>query len=501
MIDGYIAALADYGVERRLIGREDRQFVINRLLEIMELDSFDEELRPAGTPLAETLDILCDNAAERGVIGATRTQRDLFDTKLMGAMTPFPHEVDRIFSEKYADSPKTATDWFYDFCQDVNYIRRDRTKKDLRWTTPTEYGELEITVNLAKPEKDPLAIAAAGKSASRAYPACQLCPQNEGYAGRIDHPARQNLRIVPIKLCGEDWGFQYSPYVYYNEHCIVLSKQHRHMKVDRASFSRLVDFERQFPHYFIGSNADLPIVGGSILSHDHFQGGRHVMPMERAEIETPITLRGFEDVEAGIVRWPMSVIRLRCGDGERLADAADRILRVWRTYTDTGAGIYASTGGEAHNTVTPIARMRDGKFEMDVVLRCNITSTEHPLGVFHPHEELHHIKKENIGLIEVMGLAILPGRLKSELDGVAHAMLSGEDLNADPALSRHARWALQVARDNPDFCSANADAVLRRETGLVFRQVLEDAGVYKRDDRGRAAFMKFIDAVNEKTGR
>lgn len=500
MIDGYIAALALYGERKGLTAAADRRFVVNRLLEIMRLDGCDAGAQAPEAPLRDILAALCSDARSRGLIGGSVTESDLFDTRLMGALTPFPHEVDAAFRERYARSPQEATDWFYSFCGDVNYIRRDRTAKDLKWTTDTEYGALEITINLAKPEKDPLAIAAAGKSVSAGYPACQLCPENEGYAGRLDHPARQNLRIVPIRLCGEDWGFQYSPYVYYNEHCIVLSNKHRHMKVDRAAFARLLDFERQFPHYFMGSNADLPIVGGSILSHDHFQGGRHVMPMETAPVEAPIELRGFGDVEAGIVRWPMSVIRLRSEDPERLLPAADRLLRVWRGYTDTKAGIYASSGGEPHNTVTPIARMRQGKFELDMVLRCNVTSLEHPLGVFHPHEELHHIKKENIGLIEVMGLAVLPGRLKKELEGTAEALLAGRSLAGDPSLARHARWAAEVAARHPELSRESVDGILREETGLVFKQVLEDAGVYKRSEKGRAAFSKFIDAVNEAPG-
>lgn len=501
MIDNVIAALVRYGEERGLITKTDRRFVLNRLLEILGLDGFNPAAQPADAPLCGLLAALCGDAADRGLIGDSVTERDLFDTKLMGALTPWPHEVERVFREKYAVSPEAATDWFYGLCLDTNYIRRDRIKKDLKWTTDTEYGELEITVNLAKPEKDPLAIAAAGRTAaSDRYPACQLCMENEGYAGRLDHPARENLRIIPVTLCGEEWGFQYSPYVYYNEHCIVMSGVHRHMAINRAAFARLIDFERQFPHYFIGSNADLPIVGGSILSHDHFQGGRHDMPMARAEIEIPVAFGGYGDVEAGVIRWPMPVIRLISADGDRLVALADKLLRVWRGYSDPAAGIYAATGGERHNTVTPIARVRDGKFELDIVLRNNITSEEHPLGVFHPHEELHHIKKENIGLIEVMGLAVLPGRLKSELDGLADALISGRDIASDPVLCRHAKWALEVSEKHPELRAENVDEILRLETGLVFRRVLEDAGVYKRDKKGRKALLRFIDAVNKETG-
>lgn len=500
MTDAAVAALVRYGETRGLTAPSDRRYVTNRLLQLLKQPDMDLDARPMDAPLPELLGTLCDDAAARNVIGGSPMERDLFDTALMGALTPWPQEVGRIFREKYAVSPETATDWFYGFCQDTNYIRRDRTARDLKWTTETEYGALEITVNLAKPEKDPLAIAAAANAGSGQYPACQLCMENEGYAGRPDYPARENLRIVPLTLCGENWGFQYSPYVYYNEHCIVMSDTHRRMALNRAAFARLLDFERQFPRYFIGSNADLPIVGGSILSHDHFQGGRHDMPMARAPVEAPVVFTGFSDVTAGLVRWPMPVLRLTGADGERLIALADKLLRVWRGYSDPALGIYAAAGGEPHNTVTPIARVRDGKFELDLALRCNITSTEHPLGVFHPHEELHHIKKENIGLIEVMGLAILPGRLKAELDGVADALLTGGDLTADPALRRHAKWAMAVAERHPEFGPENAAGILRQETGQVFRQVLEDAGVYKRDARGREGLLKFIDAVNKETG-
>ena len=398
------------------------------------------------------------------------------------------------FKTLYAQSPQKATDWYYQFSQDTNYIRRDRIAKDMQWKTETEYGELDITINLSKPEKDPKAIAAARNLPASNYPRCQLCAENEGYAGRVNHPARQNHRVVPITINGSPWFLQYSPYVYYNEHCICLNSVHTPMKIDRACFGKLLDFVRQFPHYFVGSNADLPIVGGSILAHDHFQGGRYTFAMERAPIETPFTFRGFEDVEAGIVKWPMSVVRIAGADPDRLVELADRILTAWRGYTDEEAVVYAETDGTPHNTITPIARMRDGKFELDLVLRNNLTTEEHPLGLYHPHAELHHIKKENIGLIEVMGLAVLPARLKEELAAVADALVTGADLRASELTEKHADWA-EAFRSKYDITRDNALDVVQKETGLVFAKVLEHAGVYKRSAEGKKAFLRFLDTI------
>ncbi|MCI7215243.1 MAG: UDP-glucose--hexose-1-phosphate uridylyltransferase, partial [Dysosmobacter sp.] len=422
------------------------------------------------------------------------TNRDLFDTELMGRLTPRPSQVISEFRRRYQADPKDATDWFYRFSQDTDYIRRYRIARDVKWKAATPYGELDITINLSKPEKDPKAIAAAKAAPQTSYPKCQLCRENEGYAGRLNHPARQNHRIIPITINQEDWFLQYSPYVYYNEHCIVLNGHHTPMKIDKATFRKLLDFVKQFPHYFVGSNADLPIVGGSILSHDHFQGGCYTFAMEKAPIERPIAFRGFEDVEAGIVKWPMSVIRLRCGDDQRLVELADRILTAWRSYTDEAAFVFAETDGEPHNTITPIARMRDGKFELDLVLRNNITTEEYPLGVYHPHQELHHIKKENIGLIEVMGLAVLPARLKAELNGVARALARGKDLRADETLAKHADWTEEL-KARYTFTEENAEEILRREVGVVFATVLEHAGVYKCTPEGREAFLRFVQSV------
>ena len=412
----------------------------------------------------------------------------------MGRRTPRPSQVIGEFKEKLADSPKAATDWFYGFCQDTDYIRRYRIARDVKWVTSTAYGDLDITINLSKPEKDPKAIAAARTAVQSGYPKCQLCRENEGYAGRMNHPARQNHRIIPITIDGQDWFFQYSPYVYYNEHCIVFNGRHVPMKIDRSAFRKLLDFVVQFPHYFVGSNADLPIVGGSILSHDHFQGGHYTFAMERAEIEKTVSFPGFDDVTAGIVKWPMSVIRLRCADDNRLVDLAEKILTAWRAYSDPDAGIYAETNGEPHNTITPIARRRGDQYELDLVLRNNLTTEEYPLGVFHPHAELHHIKKENIGLIEVMGLAVLPSRLKSELAQLAETLVQGGDLRADEAIAKHADWAEEL-KTRYTFTEENVMNILHTEVGHVFARVLEDAGVYKCTPEGRLAFERFINSV------
>ena len=489
-----LEALVRYAVERGLIEGDDTVFAYNRLLELLELSEAPEGGLSAA-PLHGLLDALCDNAVRRGLIDDNVTARDLFDTKLMGALTPFPHEVRRRFAEKYAESPRAATDWYYGFSQDTNYIRRDRCAKDLKWVYEGQYGALDITVNLAKPEKDPRAIAAARLAPQGGYPKCLLCAENEGYAGHMNHPARQNHRLIPLTLGGQSWYLQYSPYVYYNEHCIVFNSAHIPMKVDRGSFTRLLDFVTIFPHYFLGSNADLPIVGGSILSHDHFQGGHYEFAMERAPVETPVSFKGFEDLRAGLVRWPMSVIRLTGPDRERLTELAEKLLTAWRGYSDESVGVFAETEGTPHNTITPIARRRGEDFELDLVLRNNLTTEEHPLGVFHPHAELHHIKKENIGLIEVMGLAVLPARLKQEMELLREALLAGADLRADGTLSKHADWADEL-RTRHSFTADNTAAILRAEIGRVFERVLEDAGVFKRDAAGRAAFLRFIESVN-----
>ncbi len=491
-----VAALADYGISRGLIAETDRTWAINTLLAAMGLTEYaePEAARTSENSLEMILGLLTEFAVKRGLIAGDITSRDLFDTGLMGVLTPRPSQVIEAFQKKYEQSPQAATGWYYAFSQDTDYIRRYRIAKDVKWAAPTEYGDLDITINLSKPEKDPRAIAAAKAAPQSGYPKCQLCRENEGYAGRMNHPARQNHRIIPITIDGRAWYFQYSPYVYYNEHCIVFSGEHTPMKIDRSTFRKQLDFIRQFPHYFVGSNADLPIVGGSILSHDHFQGGRYTFAMEKAAVERAVSFPGFGDVEAGIVHWPMSVIRLRCGDGDRLVELADRILNTWRGYTDEAAFILAETDGEPHNTVTPIARMREGKFELDLVLRNNITTEEFPLGVYHPHQELHHIKKENIGLIEVMGLAVLPARLKTELAALTDALVQGLDLRADEALEKHADWA-EALQARYAFTPENTAEILQREVGRVFSQVLEHAGVYKCTPEGRAAFLRFIETV------
>ena len=490
-----LEALLRHAIRCGLIGEADRVFAYNRLLEQFRLNEAPEG-GPGDAPLEELLDALCDEAVRLGLIGDTVTERDLFDTKLMGALTPFPSEVRRRFAEEYAKSPEAATDWYYRFSGDTNYIRRERCARDLRWVYEGAYGALDITINLSKPEKDPRAIAAARLAPQSGYPKCLLCAENEGYAGHLNHPARQNHRLIPLRLDGADWYLQYSPYVYYREHCIVFNSRHIPMKIDDGSFRRLLDFVGQFPHYFLGSNADLPIVGGSILSHDHFQGGRFEFAMARAGLEEEVAFRGFEDVSAGILRWPLSVLRLRAAAPERLCALAGRILAVWRGYTDESVFVFAETEGESHNTLTPIARRRGADYELDLVLRNNITTAEHPLGVFHPHAPLHHIKKENIGLIEVMGLAVLPARLKDELEGLREALLSGRDVRADETLAKHADW-LDELRAKYVFTPENTGALLQREVGAVFEKVLEDAGVFKRDDAGRAAFRRFVQRVNE----
>lgn len=488
--------LIEYALAHDLIGQEDRLWATNRLLEVLHLDAYEEPTAVSETELEPILDALCDAAVENGLIEEGSTAHDLFDTKLMGAILPPPREIHRIFREKMAVSSQTATDWYYGFSGDTNYIRRARVARDQKWVADTRFGKLDITINLSKPEKDPKAIAAAGKAGKSGYPACQLCKENEGYAGRMDHPARQNHRTVPIVLAGEPYFLQYSPYVYYNEHCIVFHADHIPMAINRATFQKLLDFVAQFPHYILGSNADLPIVGGSILSHDHFQGGRYTFPMAKAPIEKPVSFEGFADVEAGIVNWPMAVLRLRAENRTRLTDLADKILTVWRGYTDEDAFIFAETAGKKHNTITPIARFANGKFELDLVLRNNITTKEHPLGVYHPHAERHHIKKENIGLIEVMGVAILPARLKTEMAAVAEGLLTGADLSENEVTAKHASWAKEIAATRT-ITKENVNDILKEEIGNVFAEVLADAGVYKTDEAGRAAFLRFVSAVNQ----
>ena len=496
MINHAICNLVSYGIARGLLAPCDRVYTINRILEVLKLDSYEEPDLPAAQlpPLHAILSSICDWAERNGRIEGGVTARDLLDTAVMGCLTPRPGEVIAEFRRRYAQSPEAATDYYYTLCRDTNYIRTDRIQKDLKWVCPTAYGDLDITINLSKPEKDPRAIAAAKTQVQSGYPKCALCIENEGFAGNLHHAARQNHRLIPLSLNGDTWFLQYSPYVYYNEHCIVLNRAHRPMKIEKGTFERLLDFVTQFPHYFIGSNADLPIVGGSILTHDHFQGGRYTFAMAKAPIEQAVAIHGFEDVPCGIVRWPMSVLRIRHADRNRLADLADAVLTAWRGYSDPDAFIFAETNGEPHNTITPIARRRGADYELDLVLRNNITTKEHPLGVYHPHAQLHHIKKENIGLIEVMGLAVLPARLKQEMQRLAEALLSGADLRADAMLAPHADWAEQIQKENI-LTEEHIHSVLHREIGLVFQQVLEHAGVFKRDEAGRQAFLRFVASI------
>ena len=494
-IETCIDSLVSYAMNRGLAEPVDHQVLTNRLLDILRLDDYELSDEPQSEDLEEILAGILDYAVAHGLCEDNITARDIFDTRIMGAVTPMPREVVRTFEEKYALSPEAATDWYYRFSCDTDYIRRYRIAKDMRWKYASDYGEMDITINLSKPEKDPKAIAAAKNAPQTAYPKCQLCRENEGYAGRLNHPARANHRIIPITVCGEDWCLQYSPYVYYNEHCIVFNSKHVPMKIDRSAFEKLLDFVKDFPHYFVGSNADLPIVGGSILSHEHFQGGHYQFAMEKAGLEKEVSFKGFEDVKAGIVKWPMSVIRLDGENPARLAELADKILLCWRGYSDESVGVVAFSDGEPHNTITPIARRRGELYELDLVLRCNITTPEHPLGVFHPHADKHHIKKENIGLIEVMGLAVLPSRLKQELTDLASAIVSGADIAADEVLNKHAPWVEELKKQYT-FTEENALDIILQETGRVFTEVLEDAGVYKNTPEGRAAFFQFIGAVN-----
>ncbi len=508
MIQERILDLVDYALATGLIEPADERYTVNRLLELFQLDELEDAVADAHASkekmtreqaedaLESILKDMLDYAYENGITRENSVvYRDLFDTKIMSLLVPRPGEVIGKFRSLYEKDPKEATDYFYTLSRDTDYIRRYRIKKDLKWTTDTEYGTLDITINLSKPEKDPKAIAAAKLAKQSGYPKCLLCKENEGYAGRVNHPARQNHRIIPVTINSSDWYFQYSPYVYYNEHCIIFNSKHTPMKIERATFGKLLDFVTQFPHYFVGSNADLPIVGGSILSHDHFQGGHYEFAMAKAPVEKEISFEGFEDVKAGIVKWPMSVIRLDCKDQERLIELADKILLAWRGYTDEAAFVFAETDGEPHNTITPIARKRGDMFELDLVLRNNITTEEHPLGVYHPHAKLHHIKKENIGLIEVMGLAVLPARLKDEMAALQEAILSGADLRADEELEKHADWVEEFLPKYESVTKENIEEIIHKEIGLVFSEVLEDAGVYKCTEEGREGFLRFVESV------
>ncbi len=500
-----INRLASYGLKTELIQKEDLIFVKNQLLAALALDGFENAVQAVAIPEVEVSDLeeilkeLVDFAVAKNLTGGDSiVYRDLFDAKLMSILVDRPSNIRAKFSALYAKSPKEATDWFYKFSQDTDYIRRYRICRDVKWISKTQYGDMDITINLSKPEKDPKAIAAAKNAKTVGYPSCLLCKENEGYAGRANHPARGNHRIIPLTLAGESWGFQYSPYVYYNEHCIVFNMEHSPMCISRKTFERLLDFVTLFPHYTLGSNADLPIVGGSILTHDHFQGGAYEFPMAKAPILKKVKIKGFEDLEAGIVKWPMTVLRIKCADKNRIVELADHVLQAWRGYTDEAAFIFAETDGEKHNTLNPIARRRGDLYEMDLVLRNNITTAEHPLGVYHPHAELHHIKKENIGLIEVMGLAILPGRLKTEFKDLAQAVIQDQDIRADEALAKHADWLDKLKEKYSSFAGLAEDAIieiLKKETGIVFSKVLEHAGVYKCNEAGLAAFEKFIESI------
>ena len=502
MINTYISALAQYAVDRGLIEENERIYSINMLLDVLKLDEYnpcddEDKVIALSSDLEAILQFIDDYAYDRGLIEENSVvYRDLFDTRVMNCFVRRPSEVIRIFNEKYAVSPKEATDFYYEYSKNSDYIRTYRIAKDIKWVYESEYGDIDITINMSKPEKDPKAIAAARNAKQSSYPKCLLCVENEGYAGRINHPARENHRIIPIKILGKEWGFQYSPYVYYNEHCIVLNSEHTPMTINREVFEKLFDFIRQFPHYVIATNADLPIVGGSILSHEHFQGGNYSFAMSRAVIEKEVVFKGFEDVEAGILKWPMSVIRIRSTSQERLVDLADKILGAWREYTDEEAFIFAKTNGEPHNTITPAARFANGKYELDLALRNNITTEERPLGVYHPRNEYHHIKKENIGGIEVMGLAILPSRIKSEMELLARCIIKGKDIRSFDELLKHADWAEEfIPKYEGKINEENVDEILKAEIGKVFVKVLEDAGVFKRDKKGREYFMKFIESV------
>ena len=495
MLSEQIAALVQYGIDTGLTPECEKIYTTNLLLDLFHEDDYEEPDRIPEQSLEQILKELLDEACRRELIPDSIAYRDLFDTRIMNCLVPRPDQVRRTFWEKYQTSPADATNYFYQLSQDSDYIRRYRVCKDQKWKVHSEYGDIDITINLSKPEKDPKAIAAARNAKASSYPKCLLCMENEGYAGRVNHPARENHRIIPVTIHDSHWGFQYSPYVYYNEHCIVFNGEHTPMKIDRAAFTKLFDFVKQFPHDFLGSNADLPIVGGSILSHDHFQGGNYTFAMAKAPIERPVTIPSYEDVEAGIVKWPLSVLRIRHKDEKRLIDLADHVLGVWRGYTDEDAFIFAYTDGEPHNTITPIARKVEDFYELDLTLRNNITTEEHPLGVYHPHAKLHHIKKENIGLIEVMGLAVLPSRLKDEMALLKEYILAGKDVASDGTLQKHADWVADFLPRYDSVTEANIEEILEQEIGKVFVKVLEDAGVYKCTEEGREAFLRFIEKL------
>ncbi|MCI5870283.1 MAG: UDP-glucose--hexose-1-phosphate uridylyltransferase [Dorea sp.] len=491
-----IKKLVTYGIRTGLTPECERVYTTNLLLELFGEDDYEDvEIGEEEINLETVLASLLDEAVKRGIIEDSIGYRDLFDTKIMNCLVPRPAQVQETFARKYEVSPEEATEYFYKLSQDSDYIRRYRVKKDMKWKVDSDYGKIDITINLSKPEKDPKAIAAARNAKANAYPKCQLCMENEGYAGRLNHPARENHRIIPITINESQWGFQYSPYVYYNEHCIVFNGQHVPMKIEKATFVKLFDFIKMFPHYFLGSNADLPIVGGSILSHDHFQGGHYTFAMAEAPIEKQVVIPGYEDVEAGIVKWPLSVLRIRSKDEKRLINLADHVLKAWRGYTDEAAFIYAETDGEPHNTITPIARKKGDIFELDLTLRNNITTEEHPLGVYHPHAEYHNIKKENIGLIEVMGLAVLPSRLKEELEILADYLVEKKDIRSNEKIEKHAEWVEAFLPKYPEITPENVMEILKEEVGITFVHVLEDAGVYKCTPDGRDAFLRFVNTL------
>lgn len=494
-INKAIKELTIYAKNNGLIEKEDMIFSINQLCQALSLDSFEDCEADGNLPLEDILKSILDYAAENGLCENSVVYRDLFDTRLMGILTPRPSEVIKRFNEEYKKSPESATEYYYSLAKKSDYIREYRIKNDVKWITKTEYGDIDITINLSKPEKDPKAIAAALTMKQSSYPKCQLCKENEGYMGRVNHPARQNHRIIPITLSGEAFFLQYSPYVYYNEHCIVFNSEHIPMVINKSAFDKLLSFVELFPHYFVGSNADLPIVGGSILTHEHFQGGHYEFAMAKAEVETPLTFKGFEDISAGIVKWPMSVIRISGKSKARLVELADKILNAWRGYTDEEAFIYAETNGEPHNTITPIARMRDESLELDLVLRNNITTEECPLGFYHPHPEYHHIKKENIGLIEVMGLAVLPSRLKEEIAVLADAIVNSKDIASDERIAKHLEWANMIKNKYSEINADNCEDILKKEIGIIFTSILEQCGVFERSEKGKAQFIKFTESV------
>lgn len=496
MVNEAIRQLVEYGLAKELIHPADAIYARNQILLVMQLNEYADGRVVPGRKLHEILEVLTEDSVRRGVCEDNGTARELFDTKLMGCLTPRPSEVQWMFADRYDRlGAEAATDWYYQFSQDTNYIRRNAIAKDVKWVTSTSCGDLDITINLSKPEKDPRAIAAAKNAPQSGYPKCLLCVENEGYAGRMNHPARENHRVIPITINNSAWCLQYSPYVYYNEHCIVFNQKHTPMRIENATFRKLLDFVKQFPHYFVGSNADLPIVGGSILSHDHFQGGRYTFAMEKAPMEREWLFPGFEDVKAGIVYWPMSCIRLSSPDDNRLVELAGRILAAWRGYSDPDSFVFAETDGQKHNTITPIARKRGENYELDLVLRNNITTDEHPMGVYHPHANLHHIKKENIGLIEVMGLAVLPSRLKTEMAELADALVNRLPVSEySENIAKHAQWAQEIQRSY-EITRDNVEGILRKEIGMVFAQVLKDAGVYKLNESGREGFVRFLASV------